>query len=601
MTISAGVRQSIPFRMGQNGHIVENMTAAEHREFHGLRLCQLYDELPDFVRADISLFTFSAYDPDVNQTATTLKGLNDPGMRKQMTRIVARTQETTRDSALLVFKDLPTSPAITPEEINGCLEAATWNIPMSVALDPWGYCRNGRLAQSYETCQSSSLFSTTTAINLTGEGVHFMMFQSGRHALQIKRFLFGSSALDSDAAATGNRREVSPQFLANLGLDPSLADGLRVHAIRLDKVQHILNQPGGHWLESHAQLLFQHILNNLLVDILSEGEIPCRVIDVTGMNEMDVKVEVCKEYLNMQNKQQVVEHGRSANLTMKTDLAVESIFQDSAVATGEEELYNAALESKYIIEMKKAGDYLRNGAIRQKSQLIAESLARHLSLVRRGPNVLFSLLTDCCCLHVLVHFREEQRAYLSHREIEPGRMIAVLVWLHKVSHNGDLTEDKFLKCGFEFGQTFESEISDAINRRKRASGSRIVQGNRGSKKTNNRKPGPCDESPTSGRNLGANLTLTSNLLLDVSAADEREKRDAEIKHLATFSAFQNHYVWGCDLPMTEGVLDVVGRTGDERVQEGNGAKRAGFEDSIERMHQYSESNQRLTPGSTGQG
>jgi hypothetical protein len=575
--------------MGQNGHIVENMTAVEHREFFGLPLCQLYDELPEFVRADISLFTFAAYDTDVDETADTLQRGN-PGKRQQMTRIVVRIQETTRDSALAALKDLPAAASTTPEEINGCLEAATWDIPMSVALDPWRYCSNGRLAQSYETCQSTTLFSTAPVINLTGEGVHFMMFQSGRHALQCNRFLFGSSALDSDAAATGNRREISPQFLANLGLDASLADRLRVHAIRLDKVQHVLNQPDGYWLESHAQLLFQHILNSLLVDILSKGEIPCHVIDVTGMNVIEVKVEVCKEYLNMQNKHQVVECGRIANLAMKTDLAVESIIQDSAVATGQEELYNAALDSKYIIEMKKAGDYLRNGAVRQKSQLIAESLARHLSLVRRGPNVLFTLLTDCCCLHVLVHFREEQRAYLSHREIEPGRMIAVLAWLHKASHNGDLTEDKFLGCGFAFGQTFESEISDAINRKKRAGGSRNVQGNRRNKSTINRKPTPGDKSATSRRNLGENLTSTSNLVLDVSAADEREKRDAEIKHLATFSAFQNHYIWGCDLPLTEGVLDVVGRAEDERIQGGNGAKRAGFADSIERMHQYSESN-----------
>jgi hypothetical protein len=77
----------------------------------------------------------------------------------------------------------------------------------------------------------------------------------------------------------------------------------------------------------------------------------------------------------------------------------------------------------------------------------------------------------------------------------------------------------------------------------------------------------------------------------VSAADERKKQDAEIKHLATFSAFQNHYIWGCDLPMTEGVLDVVGRAENERVQGDTiDVKRAGFEDSIERMHQYWVSN-----------
>jgi hypothetical protein len=98
-----------------------------------------------------------------------------------------------------------------------------------------------------------------------------------------------------------------------------------------------------------------------------------------------------------------------------------------------------------------------------------------LSLGKSGPNVLFSLLTDCCCLHVLVNFREEQRAYLPHREIEPGRMIAVLVWLHKVSHIGDLTDNEFKKFGFKIGQSFEREIENAVAGR---DGQHNVQGSR---------------------------------------------------------------------------------------------------------------------------
>jgi hypothetical protein len=161
-------------------------------------------------------------------------------------------------------------------------------------------------------------------------------------------------------------------------------------------------------------------------------------------------------------------------------------------------------------------------------------------------------------------------------------MIAVLVWLHKASNNGDLTEAKFLKCGFAFGETFENEISDAINRKKRASGQQ--------QKTTNKKIVPADQSVNFKRNLGVHATSNSNLVLDVSAADEKEKQDTEDRQLATFSAFQNHYHWGCDLPMTEGVLDVVRRNGrDERVQGDNGANQAGSEDSIRRMRQYSES------------
>jgi hypothetical protein len=119
-----------------------------------------------------------------------------------------------------------------------------------------------------------------------------MMFQSGKHALQCKRFFFGESELDGKCCSEGKLADLS------LADDPGLAGGRRlaVHAIRLDKVQHILAQSGQYWAgESHAQMLFQHILNNLLVDILREGEISCSVINATGMKDMVVNVERFKD------------------------------------------------------------------------------------------------------------------------------------------------------------------------------------------------------------------------------------------------------------------------------------------------------------------
>lgn len=91
-----------------------------------------------------------------------------------------------------------------------------------------------------------------------------------------------------------------------------------------------------------------------------------------------------------------------------------------------------------------------------------------------APNVLFSLLTDCCCLHVLVHFRAEKRMYLSHCEVEPGRMIAVLVWLHTASHKTDFTEGAFKKSSFPVGETFEKEISQVVALKKRDRGENTI-------------------------------------------------------------------------------------------------------------------------------
>jgi hypothetical protein len=225
--------------------------------------------------------------------------------------------------------------------------------------------------------------------------------------------------------------------------------------------------------------------------------------------------------------------------------------------------------------MKKSTDYLRNTGVKEKSQVIAESQARHLSLVSNGPNVLFSVLTDCCCLYVLVHFRKEKRAYLSHREIEPGRMIAVLAWLQKQSTLADLTEQEFLQRGFAIGEPFEAEISDAVDR-KRA----------GSATTNpvasiNQKP-HGDGAGFAGAKSNHALDV-----VDVTAADDKEKQDIIHSQVSTFSAFQNHYHWGCDLPMTEGVLGVLERS-HRGVHGDNNKTQAGLQESIQRMHDYSD-------------
>jgi hypothetical protein len=423
------------------------------------------------VRNGLSLNNFLAATEDPEKYARVL-AREDSDIKELMDGNLRKMNKAVTGPALTMLKDLPTvGKLLTPAEINGLIEAATSAVTLSAKLDSWGYCKHGRLVQSYQTCESQALLSTRTVNNLTGDSVHFMMFQKGTTGIECIRFSFWTSELDLDAGAFGDRQKIEPNFLALLGLDSNLnlPAQLKAHARRLDKVQHILDQRG-YWIERHDQILFQHILGNLLIGITDAGANPCRVVNVGGMDDMVVTVEVCKKYFESQGKTQ----GQGmTQLKIFTDLVVQSFVRGSPEPSGGGEQRTAVLGCKYMIEMKQSNDKLRHSSVKEKSQVIAESLARHLSLMYQGdgaPNVLFSLLADCCCLHVLVHFRAEKRMYLSHREVEPGRMIAVLVWLHTASHKTDFTEEAFKESGFPIGETFENEVSEVVARKKRDRG-----------------------------------------------------------------------------------------------------------------------------------
>lgn len=162
----------------------------------------------------------------------------------------------------------------------------------------------------------------------------------------MQAFSFGESTLYGNPQATGPRREIPLEFLDSLGLDCSFARDLRENAIRLDQVQQILNAKG-QWNEFHRQSLFQHILISI-ISIIDKGiNDPCRVLDVTGIAEFEIMVEVCKEYLNSQKKAGTPAHaGRPTRLLIKTDLIVESLTKKSQVRLTAEELRRATLSSK---------------------------------------------------------------------------------------------------------------------------------------------------------------------------------------------------------------------------------------------------------------
>ena len=173
---------------------------------------------------------------------------------------------------------------------------------------------------------------------------------------------------------------------------------------------------------------------------------------------------------------------------------------------------------------------------------------RLLDMEGETRNVLFSVLCDCCSLFVLVHFRKEKTAYLSHREIEPGRMICVLVWLHFKSKEADLTLESFQDSSFvELGNFFEDEIIAAQKKRE------LID-----KEDPDSKDGG-GSMHNSFREFGKRKAVCQHSgdeeCLDFDAIDKRERELELQSELDTLSAFRNFYHFGHPLPLTQGVLN----------------------------------------------
>jgi hypothetical protein len=486
--------------------------------------------------------------------------------------------------ARLLILALPNASETRTDVIDGYIAAALCNRASDWApqkLDQWKYAEKNRTTQSYESITASSLVSATTVssnVTLDEHTTHFMMFNEGRTKIQCVRFDFGSSELDENPDAAGDPRVIETDFLKALGLEASMMESLHIHARRLEMVQQVLFDLKPLFTETHTQTLFEHVLTLLLSDLDdTESSLKPHVEDVTGMEPMHVRVEVCKQYIQEQLQKKGMNQGTAQDvdvgLTIKSDLVVSMLSRDKSEGDGEEQLTRARRKKKrlldcaYIIEMKPAHGDLRYSGKTSKSQLIAESLARSIELLIRdlkAPRVLFSVLCDCCSLHVLVHFPQEKRAFLSRREVEPGRMIAVLAWVHRAAGNGiTMTE---LEKLFAIGDTFANEIRDRKTRSGR--GPEIHP-------TSDKKQKAADSG--NGRGPREREAKLVPLSFDDEEESEQERRSEK---LDAFASYRNHYNLGWPLPLKRGVLESF--TGPASAFR----KHSRYAESISRMKEY---------------
>jgi hypothetical protein len=456
-------------------------------------------------------------------------------------------REILANTAAQLIASLPDEPGTEPDDIDVLMAASLALVEPGSTItsrkDRWGSAAVG-LEQSYDAVSRSALWSTTTVRELTGDTVHFMMFEEGDSKVEIHRFSFPDNPLVDDPLAQGSPMDIELSFCNKLGLTKAVADRLPMHAKRLATAQHILERIAHQ--ETHTQALFQHCLSSLIRSINESSS--CRVVDVTGMAPAHVSVQVCNKYLDNQGRRNTDGNGQLVSLRIKSCLAVRSCEE-------KEDKLQTFLHCRYNIEMKDAFGVLKNFAIKPKSQLIAESMARDLKLVLlHSPQAIYSVLCDVFCLHVLVYFPAEKKAYLSHREVEPGRMVCVLAWVHSISTRDNLSVQEFLKMGFMISGSFKDEIRASQKKRGIDPGEADNQSSSARSDRSQRQP-----RQTKKRNASMEHEI---MCIDVVASEKQEAEREEQTKLDTFSLFQNHYHFGDPLPLTAGVLSEMEKRSD---------------------------------------
>jgi hypothetical protein len=446
--------------------------------------------------------------------------------------------------------------------------------------DQWKYAETDD--PSYYTLGSVSraLRSDTTVRvdGLDASKTHFMMFKSGISKVDTFRFQF-TNPTDYKVDPDGNPAVVDDDFFELCGLpdwDTLTCDVLKVHAQRLEAIQHALVDGviAGRE-EKHTQLLFEHFLGEL-VKALPGGD-SYRVGSVAGMESVKVAVEVSNAYLAAQKKQIVKgSTGKQVILTAESDVVVIDASSNRDLTNEKENFLNCS----YNIEMKDAG-VLKNSATKPKSQLLAEALAKHLQLKdnTNHPDVIYSVLCDGYSLCIMIHFTQEHTAFLSHREIEPGRMVVMLAWLHRLAtSNTSLTSSAFRDMPVILvGSRMEDEIDSCLQKKRSPTG-----GGGGGKQRSRKQKATASSSsnnndePYKKRLAAAQGPEDAEFCLDLPACDRMEREEETARQLSMFSAFRNYHSFSDPLPATEGIVHMMEKRNE-------GAVMSQYEDRLARF------------------
>lgn len=470
-----------------------------------------------------------------------------------LTNLVERKRELKKLNmfeALQVYRDKSDLTSAELDGILGILIEYTDFEEKSEDRNAFGYCTNDD--QSYSgtnTRPPSEIDLNDTTSKISCSKCNFRQFERD---VTVHRFNFFAT----NNSANDDTSKIDDDLLSKLGISKTQQD-LAIHSKRLQLIQHVLNDlvskstTASTPKEPDAQKLFAHFMGELVSKIYPDQY---RVESVVGMSPIEVDLKNGKK------------------LSGKSDLAV---IKSEVMEEIEESEYSVKqqyfLHCDFIIEMKAKGELQYTGH-KHKSQVISESLVRMLSLNSQGegdieekeekPNLLFSVLSDCLGLYILIHFGNSQNAYLSHREILPGRIVPLLVWLLSLDKEGNLDEETFKNMDLiNVGKTFEEEIAGKKNKssQNRAQSKKSNAKNGNPPKINKNKGGKTRKVNEESKKKIHNYNFNDERIevIDFEAMFIAEQEEEESKDLEMFIAYQNHYRYGDPLPTTERFIELL--------------------------------------------
>jgi hypothetical protein len=269
---------------------------------------------------------------------------------------------------------------------------------------------------------------------LTGEKVHHSMFASEEFREQA--FL---------------RFEFPEDFVSS-------GDNLFVEAAEtLETIQSFLDIAKPRAKEPFTRALFSLFLEKLVKDYnasmsLQDQDSRYAVTPVTDMKAIPLDVTVSEKYMlencemrTLANKDTTPAYKDgvwNTKMSIQSDLVVcpFSLFGDGE-SSEEEQQQHQFINCDVIIEMKRFRSLLQRQNKSALTQLSAESYARKTQK-NNNPQVLYSVLTDCCGMYALCHVVKPEEGqsdeyWISRLENSPERFVAVLFWLLKRSRSTD--------------------------------------------------------------------------------------------------------------------------------------------------------------------
>lgn len=399
---------------------------------------------------------------------------------------------------------------------------------------------------------SSDCRSSAVTPVLKADQIHHNMFKgddSGISCQKFKRFKIGEQ-IDP-------HRDLEV-LITRLGLDGLRQSLMSVLPDALANLNHARSFLSGCItpLEPLTQTVFVVFLKDLIEKMnqtfpsSSDGS----VVVVAGMEPLDVKVTICKEYMRLNAKKRNVTRratSQETTLRIQSDVAIikgrSDRYNEDSVGIQQQKMF---LDCLVNVEMKRWGLLAnrKNKSPTPMTQVAAESMVRHIKRENSSGDWLFSLLTDCMVLYCVCHNASTNEYWISRSVSSPEEILLSICWLYLMSIG--MVETSI--TDWETGEWSDGEVGDDEGIEEEGASSMLESFDE-SKETNDLNDAHDHTVNPGASNQEYKMTTPAVSFEKMEDDDDEEE---ERKMWQTFFLMENHRKYGTPLPLTKALLSL---------------------------------------------